>query len=483
MVISISKQQIETESLFRQYKKLFRLTPAQILVLGFLLIITIGTVLLMLPISSKSGESVGFVDALFTTTSAVCVTGLAVVNTLEHWTILGQVVIITLIQIGGLGFMTMVTLLLMLLGKKVTLRERILIQESLNQISIEGMVRLAKNIIVTTLIIEGFGAYFLAVRFIFAGFPLDRAIYYGIFHSISAFCNAGFDLLGNSMMNYVGDPIVNIVIMSLIIIGGLGFAVWMDIAKIFRMWKRKEIRGYNIYERILRAFQKLTLHSKLVLMITACLILGGFLFFFAVEYSNPKTLGPLSFMDKIWGALFQSVTTRTAGFNSIDQASMNHGSKFMTIILMFIGGSPGSTAGGIKTVTAGIIFFTVMTVIHGKQDVEVYKRKIPNDIVMRSIAIILLGFIAVTVSTMILALTEQAATFEEILFECVSAFATVGLSLGITGKLSVLGKIVISILMFLGRLGTITTVLALMQMYYQESKVNVSYPEERILVG
>ena len=463
-------------------KELFRFSPAQILVLGFFMIVLLGAILLNLPVASKNNAPVGFVNALFTATSAVCVTGLAVVNTAQHWSVFGQWVILGLIQIGGLGFMTMVTFLFLLVGKKITLRERILIQESLNQFTFQGMVRLAIHVLIGTFAIEAIAAVLLAIRFSF-DLPITTAIYWGVFHSISAFCNAGFDLTGNSMVPYVGDVLVNFVIMFLVIIGGLGFAVWMDLKETFELWRKKQIKGTTWKEKLRRGFDELTLHSKLVVAITIFLLVVGFVFFFIVEYNNPDTLGSLSFGDKILAAMMQSVVPRTAGFNSIDQAAMNHGSKFMTIILMFIGGSPGATAGGIKTVTAGILALAVISVLKGKEEVEAYHRRIPMDIVLRSLAVVVLGFTVVIMTTMVLALTETGASFEQIFFESTSAFATVGLSLGITPNLSVAGKLIIAMAMFLGRLGPITTALALMQINYDKNKGKISYPEERVLVG
>ncbi|MCT4543346.1 MAG: TrkH family potassium uptake protein [Vallitalea sp.] len=455
-----------------KHKYKIDLKPTQILVLGFLSLIIIGAILLNLPIASANHQSIGFVDALFTATSAVCVTGLVVVNTLHYWSIFGKVVIIILIQIGGLGVMTFATMFFIIMGRKIRLKERLIIQEALNQYTISGMVRLTRNVLLGTLLIEGIGAVLLSIRFVPEYGP--SGIFKAIFHSISAFCNAGFDIKGSSSLSpYIGDIIINFTIMILIILGGLGFTVWLDIIRVLK-------EKFNNKYTWKRAFRKFTLHTKIVLVMTFVLILIGFVFFFILETTNPNTLGNLSIKDKILGSLFQSVTTRTAGFNTMPLSEMTHASKFMTIILMFIGGSPAGTAGGVKTVTMGVIIVTVISGIRGKESTEVYGRTIPQSIVKRAIAVISIGFSVVITVTMILTVTE-AGSFMDILFESVSAFATVGLTLGITSSLTTIGKIVICITMFIGRLGPLTMAVALSMK--GRSKVNIKKPEEKVMVG
>ncbi|PKM68492.1 MAG: Trk family potassium uptake protein [Firmicutes bacterium HGW-Firmicutes-2] len=449
------------------------LKPTQVLVLGFLILIFLGAICLSLPMASVSGTSTGFVDALFTATSAVCVTGLVVVNTASHWTPFGKVIILMLIQIGGLGFMTIASTIFMILGRKISLRDRMMIQESLNQNTLSGMVRLTKNIIIGTLIIEAVGALFLSLKFV----PEygSKGVFYSIFHAISAFCNAGFDIIGNnSLMPYVGSVTINFTVMALIIIGGLGFTVWMDVIKV----TNKELR---IGMKPKRWFRHLRLHTKLVLVITASLIMGGFIFFFFLEGFNEATLGNLPLKDKVLGAMFQSVTTRTAGFNTIDNSAMTDVSKFVTILLMFIGGSPAGTAGGIKTVTMGVIFFEVLSVVRGKDDAEAFNRRIPRNTIKRALAVIMISLSVVMGVTMLLTITESGG-FMDILFEAVSGFATVGLSLGETQRLTQVGKLIMSMTMFIGRLGPITMAVAL-TLKHEKKKINIRKPEEKVMVG
>lgn len=458
----------------------FKLSPTQILVLGFLIVIVFGTFLLNLPIAyiSQNGEQrVGFLNALFTATSAVCVTGLVVVNTLSEWTIFGKVVILLLIQIGGLGFMTITTAFFILLGKKITLRERLIIQEALNQNTLSGMVRLTKKILMGTLFIEAIGALFLSIRFI-PQYGLGKGIFKSIFHSISAFCNAGFDIIGSSSLTpYVGDILVNMVIMFLVILGGLGFTVWWDVLKV----SRDKIEKKFTFKKW---FQKLTLHSKIVLVSTICFILIGFLFFFVVEYNNPNTIGEFGLKNKLFASIFQSVTPRTAGFNTIPLDKLKHASQFLTIIFMFIGGSPAGTAGGVKTVTIAVIILAVVSVIRGKDQTEVFDRTIPLDLIKRSLAVIMISIGVVISVTMLLSLSlsEVGTSFMDIFFESTSAFGTVGLTLGITSKLTDFGKIIISITMFIGRLGPVTMALAF-SLKNNKTKGNIKKPEERVLVG
>lgn len=438
-----------------------KLRPAQILALGFAIVILVGAILLSLPVASKNGESVGFLNALFTATSATCVTGLVVVDTYNQYSLFGQIVIMLLIQIGGLGFMTMATLIFLILGKRITLRERLVMQEALNQLTLAGLVKLTRYIIFTTLIFESLGAFFLSLRFVRI-YGLSRGIFCGIFHAVSAFNNAGFDVIGDfkNLTPFVEDPLVNIVIMTLIVFGGLGFSVIYDL-----FTKRK--------------FHKLCLHSKVVLTTTVLLLVIGFLVIYALEYSNPKTLGSLSPMGKILAAAFQSVTTRTAGFNTISQTDMSLAAKYFTIFLMFIGASPGSTGGGVKTSTFALVLMMLYSVITSKEDVEIYKRRIPWDNVFKACVILVIALLLVITVSFLLTLTEEA-DFITILFETVSAFGTVGLSLGFTPHLSDAGKILIILTMFSGRVGPLTIALALAR---KKKTAPLKHPEERILVG
>lgn len=443
-------------------KKKYRMSPAQIMVIGFAMIILIGAVLLNLPISSNDGKGVGFINALFTATSAVCVTGLVVVDTGTHWTNFGKVIIMMLVQVGGLGFMSMATLFSMIIGKRIYLHERLLIQEAFNQHDLAGLVKLTRGILIMTFVIEGVGAIALSTVFI-PEKGILTGIWYSIFHSVTAFCNAGFDLVGDyrSLTPYVENATINIVIASLIALGGLGFPVIFDIAK-----KRK--------------FSKLSLHSKIVIAMTISLIGIGFILFFALEYNNPKTLGALSLKGKILAALFQSITPRTAGFNTIDLVSMRDSSNFLTIILMFIGGSPASTAGGIKTATLAVLILTVITLIKGKEDVEAFERRISYSIVNKAVGVVAIGLTLVIFVTTVLSLTEPNFDFLKILYEVVSAFGTVGLTLGVTPNLSTPGKLLIAFCMFSGRVGVLTILLALAN----RTRKNVTrYPEDKVIVG
>lgn len=435
--------------------------PTQILIFSFALVILIGCLLLSLPIASRDGQSVGLLNALFTSTSAVCVTGLVVVDTYTQYNIFGQVIIMLLIQIGGLGTMTMATFTFLILGKKITLKERLVIQEALNQLTISGLIRLTQYIITITVIFEGIGAVLLSLRFSQI-YGTKKGIYYGVFHSISAFNNAGFDLIGDfrNLTPFTEDPLVCMVIATLIIIGGIGFSVI-----------------YDVFSK--RSLRKLSLHSKIVITMTIALILVGMFFFYVFEYSNPKTLEDLSLKDKLLASLFQSVTTRTAGFNTLNFSDMVLQTKYITIALMFIGASSGSTGGGIKTTTFASIIMLVHSAIGSKEDVEIFQRRIPDSTVFKAVAITVISILLIFISSMLLTITENQ-DFIDILFETVSAFGTVGLSLGITTELSELGKTIIILIMFAGRVGPLTLAMALSN---RKNKTPIKYPEEKILIG
>lgn len=453
-------------------KKRIKLDPPQVLVIGFAAVIFVGAILLSLPIAAAPGaEKATLLDSLFTSTSAVCVTGLIVRDTATGWSTFGQVTILVLIQIGGLGFMTMATLILMLMGRRLGLRERLVLQEALNEFSLQGLVMLIKKIVILTFSFELIGVMLLSIRFIPQYGPLD-GLYRSIFHSISAFCNAGFDVMGNftSFTSYNTDILVNFTLMMLIIIGGLGFTVLIDIG-------RK------------KSFKRLSLHSKVVLVMSGMLLFAGFVFFFIMEISNESTLGmeKMNWLDKLTGAMFQSVTSRTAGFNTIDQNSLTLPSKFMTTILMFIGASPAGTGGGIKTTTFAVVVLIVFTVLKGRHEITIFDKQVIRGTAYRAVTITVIGFVIVVLVTMALSVAEQGnisglASFDNILFESVSAFATVGLSSGLTPTISTPSKLFLIVTMFAGRLGPLTLALAFSRRY-NRSKIKYKYPEGKIMVG
>jgi trk system potassium uptake protein TrkH len=433
------------------------LTPAQYLVSGYFVIIMLGSLLLMLPVATTDGQGLGAVDAVFTATSATCVTGLIVVNTKEAFTIFGSTVIMLLIQIGGLGIMSMSTLFAFIIGKKISLKERLIIQEDLNQYQISGMVRLVQYLLGFTFAIEGTAAAILFLRFS-QDYPFWRSIYLSVFHAVSAFNNAGFDLFGNSLEGFTGDITVNFVIMALIIIGGIGFGAMME-----------------AYNRI--KFKKTTLQTKIVVVMTLALLVFGFIIFFILEYNN--TLEGLPLLDKTLGAMFLSVTPRTAGFNTVSTGALKQSSLFLIIVLMFIGASPGSTGGGIKTTTFGVILVTIKNMITGKEDIEIYNRRFERQIVYKAFTITMLAAGLIILVTTLLLIIEDFQ-FIDALFETVSAFGTVGLSTGITGELSDISRVLITITMFAGRVGPLTLAVAIGE---KQRKGTYHYPTEKVMVG
>jgi len=439
-------------------------SPANIIVTGFLGTILIGTILLILPFATKSGSSVGFLNALFTSTSAVCVTGLVVKDTATTWNVFGQTVILILIQIGGLGIMTAAALFSLILRRKMGLKERLTLQESINDFNLQGVVKLFKYIIIATFSIEFVGAIILSFGFI-PIFGVKSGIAKSVFHSISAFCNAGFDILGTtaqpyqSLTNLNNNPLIIITIALLFIIGGLGFVVWRDIVQT-------------------KKFREFSLHSKVVIIFTAILIFSATILFFLFEYSN--TLEGMGFLQKVLNSFFQAVTPRTAGFNTIPLDSMTNQSQLVTIILMFIGAAPGSTGGGIKITTFAIILFTVVTYVRGINDVNMYQRKVSQTIVKKSLSIVFMAFSLIMTTTIIL-LISKAGTLAECLFEATSAFGTVGLSTGITPSLPIVGKFMIIVTMFFGRVGPLAIALSLSQI--KGNKQLYTYPEGKISVG
>ncbi|CEP68797.1 Cation transporter [Moorella glycerini] len=428
--------------------------------LGFGVVIATGTLLLSLPIASQSGQPVAVIDALFTATSATAVTGLVTVDTQTTYSLFGELVILALIQIGGLGFMTLSTLVALLLGKRITLKERLVMQEAMNQLTVEGVVRLSKYVLIFTLFAEGLGALLLSIRFS-SQMPLGQAIYFGIFHAVSAFCNAGFDLFSKSLVDYRGDLLVNMVITLLIIFGGLGFSVVAD-----------------IYTK--RSWQRLSLHSKIVIRTTLLLIVTATVIIFLLEYTNTKSLAPLPLGEKILASYFQAVTPRTAGFNTLIIGDLRPVTLLFITILMFIGASPGSTGGGIKTTTFAAIAVAVWTIIRGNIDIEAFGRRLPRGTVLKALAIAAVSLLLVVTVTGILLITEQA-DLQMVLFEVTSAFGTVGLSMGLTPKLTATGKLLITATMFTGRVGPLTLAFAIAQRLGRQGIKH--YPEERIIVG
>lgn len=446
----------------KKFKRNFKLKGVQILALGFILVILVGALILTLPISTTSGESTNFLDALFTATSAVCVTGLIVVDTGTYWNMFGQTVIMILIEIGGLGFMSFTTLIAIILGKKITLRERLILQDAMNTFNIQGLVKMVKYVLMFTVSVQFFGALLFSTQFV-PEYGLGRGMFYSIFHSISAFCNAGFDIFGNfsSLTSYNSNAVVILVASVLIIIGGLGFTVWSE------LYSSKSLK-------------KVSLHSKMVILMTTVLVLGGTVLMFLFENKNVNTIADMSFIDKVMNSFFASVTPRTAGFNSIPTDGMTTAGQFLTIILMFIGGSPGSTAGGIKTTTIGILIVTIVCVIKGREDAEVFKRRFSKELVYRAFTLIFIGLSLVIVVTMLLSYTEKGASFMALFYEAVSAFGTAGLTLGLTSELSNIGKVLIIFLMYLGRVGPLTVVLSITR---KRINSGIKYPEGKILIG
>lgn len=442
-------------------RQLLRATPGQVLLLGFAAIILTGAVLLTLPAAVKPGGEINFLNSLFTATSAVCVTGLIVVDTATHWTLFGQIVILSLIQVGGLGFMTMGTFFAVLLGRQIGLRQRLIIQESLNQTDVAGIVRLTRYVLLFTLITEFIFGLILAARWS-VELGWQKGLWFGLFHSISAFNNAGFDIFGGfrSLTMYTEDLCVTLCISTAIILGGLGFAVNVDLLQYFRGAKKR-----------------FSLHTKLVLFTTAFLIAAGTVMFFFLEYDN--TLQNLSPAGKVMASYFQAVSPRTAGFNTLDLGALHSATQFFVIILMFIGASPGSTGGGIKTTTFASLLVYLCSMVRGKRDFDVFNRRLGQELINKAVTILLLCSALVVSVSLLLSITERA-DFLSILFETTSAFATVGLTMGLTTKLSAAGKVVLILTMYLGRLGPLTVAFAMAR---QKRKTLLHYPEEKINVG
>lgn len=437
-----------------------RFSPSQLIALTFVGLILAGAVLLMLPIASTDGSSLSFVDALFTATSASCVTGLVVVDTGTYFSVFGQLVVIALIQLGGLGLVLFATLFSVVMRKKIDLQSRLNIQASLNQNELDGVVRMSLRIAKYTAAIEAFFGTVLALRF-FPEYGL-KGIYFGYWHAVSAFCNAGFDLFGHyqSLTAFVGDPVVNLSICLCIILGGLGFAVMRDVLK-------------------KRNFRQLKLHSKLVLTVTATLIVVGTAVIAFLEWHNPGTLGSLSGSDALWASFMQSVSPRTAGFNTIDMNALRIPTMIFIILLMFIGASPASTGGGIKTTTFALILLNISQVVRGRSECEIFGRRVGNDTIFQAFAITSMSMLWVVSATLLVTCLEDTS-FLYALFEVVSAFATVGLSTGLSQHICTASKIILILSMYAGRVGFMTFALALTA---QKPEKHIHYPKENINIG
>jgi len=442
--------------------------PINVLPLGFIAVILLGTGLLMLPIASKDGTSLPLINALFTATSATCVTGLIVVDTGTYFSIFGQVVILMLIQLGGLGLMTISMILFSLTGRRISLHDRISMAENFGESRLQGIVRLARAALLVTGLFELMGAVLFSIRFI-PEYGLLKGAWFSVFHSISAFCNAGFDLIGGyrSFTGYSSDPYMLIVMMALIVAGGLGFGV------ILNLRNTKDLR-------------RLRLHSKLVLTGTAFMILFGMAAFLWIEFENPKTIGNMTVFDKAVNALFQSVTLRTAGFNTIDQLSLQDASKGVSILFMLVGGGPAGTAGGLKITTIFTLLLAARAYIRGQFETEAFGRTIPIDQVRRAMTITLLGGLFMLGMTVMLSFSEQdmpAASLGLLnqLFECTSAFCTVGVSTGVTAITSNVTRVILILLMYGGRIGLITVAISLVDSRGKEAVLH--YPQEDILIG
>ena len=437
-----------------------------ILALGFLAVILLGTVLLALPIAAKNGQSIGLFDSLFTSTSAVCVTGLVVVDTGTTFSLFGQIVLIVLIQVGGLGFMVFATMLMVMLGRKISIRGRMLIRESMNASSLSDLGSLTRLYLLLSLAIELIGTVTLCFRFV----PLygwKHGTWMALFHSVSAFCNAGFDLFGNyaSLTAFSGDPLVLLTVASLIILGGLGFSVILETA------------------RNRQGFRNLSLHTRIVLMTTLVLLLAGTVFYWIVERTNAETFAGCSEGEKILNAFFQSVTMRTAGFNSFDLSALRDGTKLFSSLLMMIGASPASTGGGIKTTTIAALTLLMLSVVRGESEVNVARRRLSDDISRRALAVAVLFLTTLLTGTLMISLIENGRfPLEDILFEASSAMGTVGVSAIGTPDLSSASRAILLPMMFLGRVGPLTLAVAVAKRQ-GGLRTASKYPEERIMIG
>ena len=450
-------------------KKKISFSTTHLIMLSFIIGIIAGSILLSLPISSASGAPVPYTDALFTATTAICVTGLVTMTTVTTWSIFGQTVILLLIQIGGLGIVTIMSIILIGMNRRLGLKSRILLQDAFNLNSLSGMVVFLKKVVFGTLLVEGIGSLMYMTVFV-PRFGI-RGVWISVFNSISAFCNAGIDIISeNSLCDYATKPMINITTSLLVILGGLGYIVWWDVIRVTKDFRRQK----------LKCFSRLTLHSKIALTATGILLLSGSILFFLFEYNNPLTLSPLSLPDKIQVAVFQSVTTRTAGFASVPQQDLTNASSVVSLMLMFIGGSPVGTAGGVKTVTFVVLVSAALSAIRNEDEVSLFGRRIPKQAISKAVAVITVSFIISFISTVLLSAVTDAMLLD-VVYETVSATATVGLTRDLTPHLNIWGKIIIIITMYLGRVGPISLLIAF---NIKKEKQNIiTDPIEKISIG
>ncbi len=440
-----------------------RKSTTRLIAFGFAMIILTGTLLLTLPFANKSGHG-NMLNSLFTATSATCVTGLVVADTYQNWTTFGQLVILCMIQVGGLGFMTIGAYISVILKKRIGLQEREQLQESVNTLEIAGVVRLVKKIVQGALCIELLGAVLLSFRFI-PRFGVVKGIYYSLFHAVSAFCNGGFDLMGteeaySSLVAYEGDILVNLVIVALILVGGIGFIVWDDVAR--NKWH----------------FKRYLLHSKIVLTVTFLLTVIGTVLFLLTE--NNAAFAGMSPLEKVLGALFSAVTPRTAGFNSVDTAALSNSGKLITMVMMFIGGSPGSTAGGVKTTSVIVLLFYAGAMVLNKEDINLFGRRLTDEVVKKANAVVIINATLTIVATVIIMTLQPLLNFEDVLFEVLSAIGTVGMTVGITRDLDIIARVILIVLMYCGRLGSLSFALVFAQ---KNTSAPMRQPQEKIIVG
>lgn len=458
-------------------KKKKSFSPTRRIAFSFFMVILIGSILLCFSFSNN-GTVIPYLDHLFIATSATCVTGLVPIVVSEQYSLIGQLIILALIQIGGLGFLTLLNMMLIAFKKKLSYTNKLIMQEALNQSSMRAIAIYIKRVIKYTAVIELTGALLLSFVFI-PQFGFAKGIYYSIFHAISAFCNAGFDILGSqSLIGYQGNVLVNLVIAGLIISGGLGFIVWVDLRTSWHKYKE----NFKVFQ-LKRYISALSVHTKIVLIMTTFLIVSGMMIILALEFDNPATLGPLDWPQKVLASFFQSTTLRTAGFATVDMASLHVSTKLLMSMFMFIGGSPAGTAGGIKTVTVAIMLLYIFALIKGSDTVKVMKRSIADQVVKRSLTIAMVSFFITISGLFVLSITEEALPFIDLTFEAFSAFATVGLSASITPLLTSVGKVIIIILMYIGRIGPITMVLMFAKRYSQMKGKDISYPQSDVLIG
>ena len=447
----------------------FKLSTTQSVMLSFILAILVGSILLALPVSTVDGKAISYIDALFTATTSVCVTGLVTVPTVSTWSVFGQVVILILIQMGGLGIITIMSGLMISFHKKMGIGDRMLIQDAFNLNTLSGLVKFIKNVLIGTFIVEGIGA--LLYMTVFVPEYGAKGVWISVFNSISAFCNAGIDIISeDSLCAYALNPMINITTCLLIVLGGIGYVVWWDLLRALKKMKQQKWKCFN----------GLTLHSKIALSVTGVLIMAGTLLFFVFEYKNPLTIGEYSVLDKLQAALFQSVTTRTAGFATIPQQNLTNASAIVSLLFMFIGGSPVGTAGGIKTVTMMVLIASAFATITNKEEVVLFHRTISKQTINKAVAVVSISFFVMFSSTVLLAAVTDADALD-IVYETVSATATVGLTRNVTSSLNSIGKLIIILTMYLGRVGPISLAIAFNQK--KENQNIVRNPIEEVSVG